>query len=129
MDIRPTIPLWFYKPVIAYSAGAGKSATWEIILSSPLYCEWTGGYGDRAIMAASIGVSDFATVRMYYHPDIYKAMSADRIFLARDTTIGAIIDGIPQLDCINLYEVWGQPDNYKNENRYMEFRVKRIERL
>ena len=56
------------------------------------------------IMAGIMRRHSFAQVRMYYHPDIYKAMSADRIFLARDTTIGAIIDGIPQLDCINLYE-------------------------
>ena len=128
-ELKATIPLWFYKPTVTYTAGEGKSATYALILSNPLYCQWTGGYGDRAIMAASMGVTAFATVRMYYHPTIFTALSADRIFLARDTTTGAIIDGIPQLDCINLYEVWGQPENYKNENRYMEYRVKRIERL
>jgi hypothetical protein len=74
-------------------------------------------------------VSDSATVRTFYHPDIYSKMKTNRTVVIKNADATAIKDG--ELDKLNpsCYEVWGGVDNVLEANQYMEFSVRRYEGL
>ena len=120
-------PIWFYKKTTTYVSGAGATETWTQIYSDPLLCDWTSAYGERAVQASAAGVNDSATVKTYFDPTVYSAMKTQRVIVVRDSTASALSGGIPDANNPNVYELWGVPENVKEQNRDMYFRVRRFE--
>jgi hypothetical protein len=127
MKFNPSTPLYYYAGESAYVPGTGATKTWTKIIPDALYAEWRGGYGDRAIAAESLGVSDMATVRTFFHPDVYEKMNRKQVVVVKNSDNGALKNGLPEKNNPNVYELWGGVDNVANENQFMEFRVRRYE--
>lgn len=127
LKFNPITPVWFYKKTSTYVPGEGTSETWALVIPDPLYCEWQGTYGDRAISAAAQGIKDSATIRTHYHPSVLNALKTTRIVVVKNSTTGVIVANIPDKTNPNVYELWGGADNVKEENQFMEFRVRRFE--
>ena len=127
LKFSPTTPIVFYASVSEYVPGKGQTETWQKI--GTLYGEWRGSFGDRRLNAQALGVSDSATVRTFYHPDIYSKMKTNRTVVIKNADATAIKDGEPDKLNPNCYEVWGGVDNVLEANQYMEFSVRRYEGL
>ena len=127
IKFNPTTPIVFYVSVSEYEMGVGQTETWQEI--GTLYGEWRGSFGDRRLNAQALGVSDSATVRTFYHPDIYSKMKTNRMVVIKNADATAIKDGEPDKLNPNCYEVWGGVDNVLEANQYMEFAVRRYEGL
>lgn len=127
LKFNPTTPIVFYVSVSEYVSGVGQTETWKKI--GTLYGEWRGSFGDRRLNAQALGVSDSATVRTFYHPDIYSKMKTNRTVVIKNADATAIKDGEPDKLNPNCYEVWGGVDNVLEANQYMEFSVRRYEGL
>ena len=127
LKFNPTTPIVFYASVSEYVPGVGQTETWQEI--GTLYGEWRGSFGDRKLSAQALGVSDSATVRTFYHPDIYSKMKTNRTVVIKNADTTAIKDGAPDKLNPNCYEVWGGVDNVLEANQYMEFAVRRYEGL
>lgn len=82
----PTTPVIFYAQQNEYIQEQGTESRWFPIVEFPLYCEWKGSFGDRAVDAQAQGVSDSALVRMHYHPKAYEQMRSSRIALVKNAT-------------------------------------------
>jgi head-tail adaptor len=127
LKFNPTTPIVFYVSVSEYVPGKGQTETWQEI--GTLYGEWRGSFGDRRLNAQALGVSDSATVRTFYHPDIYSKMKTNRTVVIKNADATAIKDGEPDKLNPNCYEVWGGVDNVLEANQYLEFSVRRYEGL
>jgi hypothetical protein len=127
LKFNPTTPIVFYASVSEYETGVGQTETWKKI--GTLYGEWRGSFGDRRLNAQALGVSDSATVRTFYHPEIYMKMKTSRTIAIKNADSSAIKDGEPDKLNPNCYEVWGGVDNVLEANQYMEFAVRRYEGL
>jgi head-tail adaptor len=127
LKFNPTTPIVFYVSVSEYVPGVGQTETWQEI--GTLYGEWRGSFGDRRLNAQALGVSDSATVRTFYHPDIYSKMKTNRTVVIKNADATAIKDGEPDKLNPNCYEVWGGVDNVLEANQYLEFSVRRYEGL
>ena len=131
LKFNPNTPVRFYaKKSGTYVSGQGATSTWELVESgtyNTFYCEWTGTFGDRAISAEALGVKDSATIRTFYNPDVYAKLRSVSVVVVKNADPTAIVDGVPDKKNPNVYELWGGVDNVKEENQYMEFRVRRYE--
>lgn len=140
LQFNPTTPVKFYAKSSAYVQGQGDTTTWSLIESitkpagetpaekaSVFYCEWKGTFGDRALSAESLGVKDSATLRTFYNPDIYAKLKTVQVVVVKNADITAIVGGVPNKNNPNVFELWGGVDNVLEENRFMEFRVRRYE--
>ncbi len=127
IKFNPTKPILFYKKSGGYVKGEGANNTWAPVITNALFCEWKGGYGDRAIAAEAVGVSDMATIRTFYHPIVYKALRESQVVVIKNADATAIVEGEPDEDNSNTYELWGGADDINEENQFMEFRVRRYE--
>lgn len=138
IKFNPVTPIVFYASVSEYEEGVGQTETWQKI--GTLYGEWRGSFGDRRLNAQALGVSDSATVRTFYHPDIYSKMKTNRTVVIKNADATAFKYDEPldagepttgELDKLNpnCYEVWGGVDNVLEANQYMEFSVRRYEGL
>ena len=127
LKFNPVTPMLFYQKISTYTPGQGQSSEWVKIVPNALYGEWRGGYGDRALAAEAVGVTDFATCRAYYYPALYEAMQRAQVLVVRNADATAIVNGAPNKANPNLYELWGGVDNVEQANQYLEFRVRRYE--
>lgn len=87
------------------------------IESDSFYCTWINTYGEQVIKNTQAQIKDMATIRMPYHPDVYNAIQL----------IGAKIHKNGVKNDKYSYEVYGSVDNYREQNRILEFKVQRIE--
>lgn len=141
LKMNPTTPVKYYVREDNYVPGQGSSIVWNPIESiikpetetDPVektdifYCEWKGSFGDRATAAQALGVNDSATIRTFFNPDIYEKLRTAQVVVLKNADETAIKDGIPDKNNPNCYELWGGVDNVAEENRFMEFRVRRYE--
>lgn len=125
IKFNPTTPMLFFRKSSEYVPGSGQSTTWKQIFAAPLYGEWKGAFGDRAIAAQAVGVSDMATCRTFYHPDVFAAMQAAQVIVVKNADATAVTSGVPDKSNPNVYELWGGVDNVENANQVIEFRVRR----
>ena len=124
---NPTTPLKFYAKETAYIPGQGNTTSWQEIIINNLYCEWKGIFGDRAMSAQALGVKDSATIRMFYHPNIYAKLKSVQVIVVKNADATAIVNAEPNMNNPNVYEIWGGVDNVLEQNQFMEFRVRRYE--
>ncbi len=132
LKFNPTTPVKFYAKTTEYVPGQGQASTWDLVTSgayNTFYCEWAGGFGDRALSAEALGVKDFATVRTFYNPTVYEKLRTVQVVVIKNANPSAIKDGVPDKNNPNVYELWGGVDSVKEENQFMEFRVRRYEGL
>lgn len=132
LKFNPTTPLKLYAKTTSYTSGQGEATSWALIASgtiSTFFCEWLGSYGDRALSAEALGVKDSATVRTFYNPDIYTKLRTVQVVVLKNADTTGIVAGVPDKNNPNVYELWGGVDNVKEENQFMEFRVRRYEGL
>jgi hypothetical protein len=124
MKFNPTTKIDFYAKESTYTPGQGQSSEWKYI--GYLYGEWRGAYGEKAAAAQALGVNESATIRTFYHPEIYTKLQSVQVIVAKH---GADVmkDGTPDKNNPNSFELWGGVDNVKEANLYMEFRVRRYE--
>lgn len=130
MKFNPNTPLWFYVHDSAYVPGEGHTVTWQRIETDghdTFYCEWRGGFGERAISAQTLGVNDMATIKTFYNPTIYEKLRTKKVIVVKNMDTKAIKEFEPDKLNPNVYEVWGSVDNAKEENQYLEFKVRRYE--
>lgn len=132
LKFNPNTPVKFYTKETVYVPGQGNTTTWQEIDSDGykvFYCEWRGSFGDRAMSAEALGVKDSATVRTFYNPNVYAKLKTVQVIVVKNADTTAIVGGTPDKNNPNCYELWGGVDNIKEENQFMEFRVRRYEGL
>ena len=132
IKFNPITPIKFYAKTTTYVPGQGQTEAWELVASSnhnTFFCEWRGSFGDRAMTAASLGVNDSATIKTFYNPVIYGKLRTVQVVVIKNADATAIVDGKPDKNNPNVYELWGGVDNVLEENRFMEFRIRRYEGL
>ena len=129
---NPNTPIKFYTKESAYVPGKGNTTVWAELDSdgyTTFYGEWKGTYGDRALSAESLGIKESATIRTFYNPNIYKKLKSVQVIVLKNADNTAFINGSPNKNNPNLYELWGGVDNVLEENKHMEFKVRRYEGL
>lgn len=127
MKFNPITPLLFYVKTTTYVSGEGVKTEWTKVIDGSLFCEWRGGFGDRAIAAQAQGVKEMATVRTFYHPTVYEKLRTVHVVILKNADTTAIVSGAPNPENVNTYELWGGVDNVGESNQYIEFRVRRYE--
>ena len=141
MRLIPNTRLMFYKKNSAYVPGEGLVAAYEKIESiiippteetealktSVFFCEWKNGFGQILMSARALGIAEMATIRMIYNPQIYNAVKESEVLCVLDADPIAVIGGLPNAKCKNLYQVWGAADDVKLENQFLEFNVRRYD--
>jgi len=132
LRFNPTTPIKLYYKTTIYVPGQGNTTTWVELTSgaySTFYCEWKGGYGDAVITAANMGIKDFATIRTFYNPAIYEKLKTVYVVVIKNADSTAMVDGNPDKNNMNVYELWGGVDNVLEQNQFIEFKVRRYEGL
>lgn len=87
------------------------------IMTDCFYCEWLNSFGINAIQQQSDGVLQPARIRMTYVKAIYDALQSKNVRIYKN----GIIDS-QHTFCLN-----SSVDNYIEENKMLEFQVKRYE--
>lgn len=87
------------------------------IMTDCFYCEWLGSYGALAIQQQADGVTEPARIRMPYVKSVYDALKSKAVKIYK---YGKEDD--QHTFCLN-----SSADNYLEENKMLEFRVKRYE--
>lgn len=132
LKFNPNTPLKFYaKESGPYVPGQGAVTAWVEVTSNEFntfYCEWRGSFGDRALSAQALGVKDSANIRTFFNPIIYDKLRTVQVIIAKNGA-NILVDGVPDKNNPNCYELWGGVDNVLEENQFMEFRVRRYEGL
>lgn len=111
-------------------AGKGAATSWETIksqigttddgepiMTDRFYVEWLSSYGAAAIQQQSDGVIQPARVRMPYVKAVYDALTTKdvRIYLHGVT------------DDAHAFRLASSADNYLQQNKMLEFQVKKYE--
>ena len=131
-NFNPNTPIKFYTKESIYIPGKGNTTTWLELDSdghTTFYGEWKGSYGDRALSAEALGIKESATIRTFYNPNVYNKLRSVQVIVLKNADDTAFTDGNPNKNNPNLYELWGGVDNVLEENKYIEFRVRRYEGL
>lgn len=131
LKFNPNTPIKFYSKETVYVPGQGNTSTWQEIDSdgfTTFYCEWRGTFGDRVLSAEALGVKESATIRTFYNPTIYNKLKTVQVIIAKNGA-NILVGGMPDKNNSDCYELWGGVDNVKEENQYLEFRVRRYEGL
>ncbi len=141
LKFNPSMAVSFYAESSVYIPGQGHTTAWTKIESvitpetedipaektGVFYCEWKGAFGERLTAAQAIGVSDSATIRMTYNPDVYEKLRSAQVLIAKQADETTFNAGTPAKNNPNLYELWSGVENVGEVNQFMEFRVRRYE--
>lgn len=111
-----------------YIAGKGASETWQDIVyaigsgetpatSDCYYCEWIDAFGNQSIAFQQLKVLQPARIRMAYNKKVYDALRSEVVKIYRN--------GLKEPQ--DTYKIYGNVDNYQNQNKWMEFSVQRYE--
>jgi hypothetical protein len=125
IKFNPNCVMRVYAKSSTYTAGTGHTTTWTD--AGLLHGEWRGTYGDRVTAVQSLGVSDSATIRAYFHPLIYEKLRTTQCVIIKGDDKTALVGGVPNKGNPNCYELWGGIDNYYEVDQFIEFTVRRYE--
>ncbi len=113
-----------------YVAGEGSKTTWKPItvtlgkddrgaeiVTDCFYCEWMNSYGNVAIQQQADGVRHPARVRMTFVKAIYDALTTKAVRIYKN--------GV--MDDAHRFELASDANNYIEDNRMLEFQVKKYE--
>ncbi|MDR1093450.1 MAG: hypothetical protein LBL66_04805 [Clostridiales bacterium] len=115
-----------------YTEGVGTESVYEVVSAqiatdpdgNPIYtdcfyCEWLNRFGSVAVQLEQLSVPQAARVRMPFVQGVYDAL---RTKAARIYKGGRAVPA-------DTFELASSPDNYAQQNKMLEFEVKRIEAL
>lgn len=130
-----TTPVSFYAQTTSYDPDQGSIIEWtkfESALSGTesidvFWCEWVGSYGEMKMSAQAQGIGESARVRMPFIPELYEKLRTQRVLIAKNADVNVISNSQPVITCPNAYMVWGGVDNVREENKLLEFNVRRYE--
>ena len=113
-----------------YVAGEGSVTTWqpievsvgknsrgEDIMTDCFYCEWLNSYGNTAIQQQADGVIRPARVRMPFVKKVYDALISSDVRVYKNGII----------DDAHCFTLASAADNYVENNKLLEFQVKKYE--
>lgn len=113
-----------------YIAGKGAVADYEIVkaqiatdtnnnpvLTDCFYCEWLSSFGAVAIALQQESVSQPARVRIPYVKAILDALTSSDVKVYKNGRV----------DDAHTYTLTSSPDNYLEQNKFIEFQVKHYE--
>ena len=137
MKIRAkfTTPVSFWEKVTTYTSGKGTKTVWKLYtegIMSVFACEWRGNFmsgqnRNETYAGDAEGVRERATVRMPYIPALYNKLRSGSIVVVKGADETAIVNGEPDPNNINTYQVFSGVDNIYDECRYMQFYLQRYE--
>lgn len=113
-----------------YVAGEGSATAWEPILVSIgkddigddimtdcFYCEWLNSYGNTAIQQQADGIIRPARVRIPFVKKLYEALCTENVRVYKNGII----------DDAHCFILASAADNYIEDNKMLEFQVKKYE--
>ena len=113
-----------------YVEGTGAVTEWETIrarigtnpdgtprLTDAFYVEWLNAYGMNAVQQQADSVVRPARVRMTYVKAVYDALV--------EKNVRVYLNGV--MDDAHAFTLASSPDNYLEENKMIEFQVKKYE--
>ena len=137
MKIRAkfTTAISFWEKINTYVPGKGNTTSWELYTEGDMSvfpCEWrskfmNGRNRNETYAADAEGVMERISVRMPYLPVLYDKLRSGSVVVVKGADENAIVDGEPNPECLNVYEVFSGVDNMMEENQYMQFYVERYE--
>lgn len=137
MKIRAkfTTAVSFWEKVNTYTPGEGYATTWTLYSEGEMTvfpCEWRtkfmgGKNRNETYVADAEGVLERISVRMPYLPVLYDKLRSGSVVVVKGADESAIVDGEPNPECLNVYEVFSGVDNLMEENQFMQFYVTRYE--
>ena len=130
-------PLKFYAEQSTYVPGDGYTTGWLPLTTNVnligeaqdidvFWAEWQSAYGNQVLEAQAVGVNEMATIRMTYIPALFDALRTNKVVISKNAD-NIIKDNIPDKDNPNAYSMLGGVDNFKEQNEWMEFKVRRYE--
>ena len=90
---------------ITYTMGKLECTTFPV--------QWVNAYGKDMLIAQSENISELATIRMGYHPELYEALCSTEVQVFRNEEVDPFV-------------VHGSVDNIFMRNQILEFKVKRL---
>lgn len=143
----------FFEKASMYVPGKGNADCWNLFKEGTMTvfpCEWRMNFrtrSDEKFSGNAEGSIDFAKIRMPYIPRLYNKLETTSMIIVKggymlpdensmddynqakynDIVYGGSIEDDLKLDGPNYYRLWGSVDNMHEENRYMEFAVRRYE--
>ena len=108
-----------------YVEGEGSTTTWEVmsvsigngITTDCFYCEWLNSYGNTAIQQQADGVIRPARVRIPFVKKLYDALCTEDVRVYKNGVI----------DDAHCFILASAADNYIEDNKMLEFQVKKYE--
>jgi hypothetical protein len=64
---------------------------------------------------------------MPFNPVLYDALRGSQVVVIKDADKTALKDNIPLMDHPNVFSLFGNVDNIKEEDKLLEFHVRRYE--
>lgn len=130
-----TTAVSFYEKVNTYTVGQGNTTTWTLYAEGTMTvfpCEWrtkfmSGKNRNETYAADAEGVLERISVRMPYIPSLYNKLRSGSVVVIKGADQTAIVDGSPDPNNLNTYEVFSGVDNIMEEDQYMQFYVTRYE--
>ena len=135
MNYRPITPIKIYYNDRIYVKGEGYTEKW-ILFSVPFsgtlqadtfYGEWINAHGSDTYEAESRGVKGAATFRTAYIPALYDVLESKRCVIFRGGNADFLPDGSLDFKSKNAFELYGMPDNVREQGRIVEISLKRYE--
>ena len=132
---RFTTAISFWEKVSTYTVGEGNTTTWVLYTEGAMSvfpCEWrnkfiAGRNRNEVYNVDAEGVLERISVRMPFIPRLYEKLRSGTIAVVKGADGKAILDGEPNPESLNVYQVFGSVDNILEENQYMEFYLTRYE--
>ena len=124
LSICPNTPIRLERKDTQYLPGSGSQERWipitrtsQGVESAGFLAQWKGAFGADMASAAAQNIRQMATVRMAYHPEVWKALRYGevRVYLEEEG------------EKANPFLVYGDADNMNMENQIIEFKVHRLE--
>lgn len=133
MKLTPNIPLKFLEKNTAYIAGKGPEINYSYITTifagienNIFWGEWKNAYGQQILDAQAQGVNELATIRMVYIPEVYEALRSKDITIVKHAENIQFKEDKPMFNQ-NTFKIYGSVDNVNEENKIIEFKVRRYE--
>jgi hypothetical protein len=90
------------------------------------FCEWLNIYGTEYIIAQQKNVEYNAKIRMVYNPFLYTILKKKYIYIAKNGE-NIFKDDRPDKNNTNCFVIFGTVENIREQNKIMEFKVRRYE--
>ena len=90
------------------------------------FCEWLNLYGTEYIIAQQKNVEYSAKIRMVYNPFLYAILQKKNIYISKNAE-NIFKENRPDKNNINCFVIFGTVENIREQNRIMEFKVRRYE--